>query len=196
MQTAFLYHVKPLNNGICIPYEYILRLPLSVTPIRIQFIAKSSSIYRKIYWCHKYQAFWRSGRKDSSTTSITILSKFVYVCSKGSGSLSICTDLPEPMLLTYALSTNILCTGPLLILNGNTSWSVTWLWTYEPLMWKPEKACRTSECLNDDDHEPGHLQSKQPSFFAQRYCKSLATHRVHSKDSDQNKWIYTVTWVI
>ena len=62
---AFLCYVQPLNNGICIPYEYILRLPLSAMPIRIlsvnkrlrkgriQFIAKSSSIYRKIYWRHK-----------------------------------------------------------------------------------------------------------------------------------------------
>ena len=50
---------KPLNSGICTANEYILRLPLSVMPIRIlsvnkrlrnlgqiQFIAKYSSIYR------------------------------------------------------------------------------------------------------------------------------------------------------
>ena len=60
MQTAILCYVQPLNNGICTAYEYILRLPFSVTPIRIlsvnetfrnlgqiQFIAESSSIYRK-----------------------------------------------------------------------------------------------------------------------------------------------------
>ena len=58
---AVLCYAQPLNNGICIAYKYFLRLPLSVTPVRIlpvnkrlrnfgqiQFIAKSSSIYTKI----------------------------------------------------------------------------------------------------------------------------------------------------
>ena len=61
MLTAVLCHAQPLKNGICTASEYFLKLPLSVTPIqiipvikrlrnlgRIQFIAKSSSIYVKI----------------------------------------------------------------------------------------------------------------------------------------------------
>ena len=55
MLTAVLCYAKPLKNRICIASEYFLKLPLSVTPIRIipvtkrlrnlgqiQFIAKSS----------------------------------------------------------------------------------------------------------------------------------------------------------
>ena len=60
MFTAVLCYVQPLKNGICTASEYFLKLPLSVTPIRIipvikrlrnlgriQFIAKSPSIYTK-----------------------------------------------------------------------------------------------------------------------------------------------------
>ena len=60
MLTAVLCYAQPLKNGICTASEYFLKLPLSVTPIRIipvikrlrnlgliQFIAKSSSIYTK-----------------------------------------------------------------------------------------------------------------------------------------------------
>ena len=61
--------------------EYFLKLPLSVTPIRIipvikrlrnlgriQFIAKSSSIYTKICLRLKHKTFWRSWQKLYSTT--------------------------------------------------------------------------------------------------------------------------------
>ena len=61
----------------------LLKLPLSVTPIRIipvnkrlknlgriQFIAKSPSIYTKISLRYKHKTFWRSWRKFSSTTFI------------------------------------------------------------------------------------------------------------------------------
>ena len=68
MLTAVLcYNAQPLKNEICTASEYFLKLPLSVTPIRIipvikrlknleriQFIAKSSSIYTKIYLSHKH----------------------------------------------------------------------------------------------------------------------------------------------
>ena len=60
MLTAVLCYAQPLKNGMCTTSEYFLKLPLSVTPIRIipvikrlrnlgriQFIAKSSSIYTK-----------------------------------------------------------------------------------------------------------------------------------------------------
>ena len=60
MQSAVLCYAQLLNNGICTAYEYILRLPISVTPLRIlpvnkilrnlgqiKFIAKSSSLYSK-----------------------------------------------------------------------------------------------------------------------------------------------------
>ena len=72
------------NGRICTAYEYFLRLPLSVTPIRIlpvnealrnlghiQFIAKYSSIYTKNCLGHKHKTFLRSWRKVSSTTFIT-----------------------------------------------------------------------------------------------------------------------------
>ena len=55
MLTAVLCYAQPFKNGICTASEYFLKLPLSVTPIRIipviqrlrnlgriQFIAKSS----------------------------------------------------------------------------------------------------------------------------------------------------------
>ena len=58
MLTAVLCYAQPLKNGICTASKYFLKLPLSVTPKRIipvikmlrnlgriQFIAKSSSIY-------------------------------------------------------------------------------------------------------------------------------------------------------
>ena len=77
MQKAVLCHAQPMNN------ENSLILPLSVTPIRIlpvnkilkhlgriQFIAKSSSIYKKICSRHEHQTFWRSWRNVSSTTFI------------------------------------------------------------------------------------------------------------------------------
>ena len=64
MLTAVLCYAKPLKIGICIASEYFLKLPLSVTPIRIipvnkrlrnlgriQFIAKSSSIYTQKSVC-------------------------------------------------------------------------------------------------------------------------------------------------
>ena len=62
MLTAVLCYAQPLKNGICTASEYFLKLPLSVTLIhvriipvikrlrnlgRIQFIAKSLSIYTK-----------------------------------------------------------------------------------------------------------------------------------------------------
>ena len=60
MLTAVLCYAQPLKYGICTASEYLLKLPLSVTPIRIipvinrlrnlgriQFIAKSSSVYTK-----------------------------------------------------------------------------------------------------------------------------------------------------
>ena len=63
MLTAVLCYVQPLKSGICTASEYFLKLPLSVTPIRIipvnkrlrnlgriQFIAKSS-IYTKKSVC-------------------------------------------------------------------------------------------------------------------------------------------------
>ena len=37
----FLYYAQPLNNAMCTAYEYFLRLPLSVTPIRILFVNKT-----------------------------------------------------------------------------------------------------------------------------------------------------------
>ena len=65
-----------MKNGICTASEYVLKLPLSATPIRIipvikrlrnlgriQFVAKSSSIYTKSSLCHKHKTFWRSWRK-------------------------------------------------------------------------------------------------------------------------------------
>ena len=61
MFTAVLCYAQPLKNGICTASEYFLKLPLSATPIRIipvikrvrnlgriQFIAKSSTVYTKI----------------------------------------------------------------------------------------------------------------------------------------------------
>ena len=60
MFTAVLCYAQPLQNAMFTASEYVLKLPLSVTPIRIipaikrlrnlgriQFIAKSSSIYTK-----------------------------------------------------------------------------------------------------------------------------------------------------
>ena len=60
MFTAVLCYAQPLQNAMSTASEYFLKLPLSVTPIRsipaikrlrnlgrIQFIAKSSSIYTK-----------------------------------------------------------------------------------------------------------------------------------------------------
>ena len=83
MLTAVLCFAEPLKSGICTASEYFLKLPLSVTPIRIlpvnkrlrnlgriQFIAKPSSIYTKICLRHKRKTFWRSWRKVSSTTFI------------------------------------------------------------------------------------------------------------------------------
>ena len=70
MLTAVLGYAQPLKNGVCAASEYFLKLPLSVTPIRIipvikrlrnlgqiQFIAKSSSIYTKICLRHKHKTF-------------------------------------------------------------------------------------------------------------------------------------------
>ena len=61
MLTAVLCYAQPLKKGICTALEYFLKLPLSVTPIRIipvnkrlrnlgqiQFIAKSSSLYKSV----------------------------------------------------------------------------------------------------------------------------------------------------
>ena len=61
MLTAVLCYAQPLKNGICTASEYFFKLPLSVTPIRIlpvnkrlrnlgriQFIAKSSSLYTNL----------------------------------------------------------------------------------------------------------------------------------------------------
>ena len=83
MFTVVLCYAQPLNTGICTAYKYIFRLPLSVMPIqilpvnkrlrnlgRIQFIAKSSSIYTKNCLRHRHQTFWRSWRKVSATTFI------------------------------------------------------------------------------------------------------------------------------
>ena len=83
MFRAVLCYAQPLNTGICTAYEYFFRLPLSVTLIRIlpvnkrlrnlgriQFIAKSSSIYTKNCLRHRHQTFWRSWRKVSATTFI------------------------------------------------------------------------------------------------------------------------------
>ena len=77
---AVLCYAQPLKKGMCTASKYFLKLPLSVTPIRIipvikrlrnlgqiQFIAKSSSIYTKICLRHKHKTFWRSWRKFSST---------------------------------------------------------------------------------------------------------------------------------
>ena len=60
MLTAVLCYAHTLKNGICTASEYFLKLPLSVTPIRIvpvikrlrnlgriQFIAKSSRYTQK-----------------------------------------------------------------------------------------------------------------------------------------------------
>ena len=76
-------------------FRIFLKIPLSVTPIRIipvnkrlrnlgriQFIANSSSIYTKICFCHKHKTFWRSWRKFISTTFRTnsIYCKFfIYI---------------------------------------------------------------------------------------------------------------------
>ena len=70
MLTAVLCYAQPLKNGICTASEYFFKLLLSVTHIqilpvnkrlrnlgRIQFIAKSSSIYTKICLRHKYKTF-------------------------------------------------------------------------------------------------------------------------------------------
>ena len=70
MLMAVLCYAQILKNGICTASEYFLKLPLSVTPIRIipvikrlgnlggiQFIAKSSSIYKKISLGHKHKSF-------------------------------------------------------------------------------------------------------------------------------------------
>ena len=83
MLTAVLCYAQPLKNGMCTAFEYFLKLPLSVTPVRIipvikrlrnlgriQFIAKSSSIYTKICLGHKHKTFWRSWRKVSLRTHI------------------------------------------------------------------------------------------------------------------------------
>ena len=43
---ACLCYVQPLNNGIFTAYEYILRIPLSVTPIRILSVNTKTSKFR------------------------------------------------------------------------------------------------------------------------------------------------------
>ena len=81
MLTAVLCYAQPLKNGLCTASEYFLKLPLSVTPIRIipvikrlrnlgriQFIAKSSSIYTKICLRHKQKTF-----KDKDYCPIKII---------------------------------------------------------------------------------------------------------------------------
>ena len=81
MLTAVLCYAQPFKSGICTASEKKLKLPFSVTPIRIipvnktlrnlgriQFIAKSSSIYTKICLCHKHKTFWRSWLQLSSRT--------------------------------------------------------------------------------------------------------------------------------
>ena len=68
--TAVLCYAQPLKNGMCTASEYFLKLPLSATTIRIipvikrlrnlgriQFIAKSSSIYTKFCLRHKHKTF-------------------------------------------------------------------------------------------------------------------------------------------
>ena len=68
MLTAVLCYAQPLKNGICTASKYFLKLPLSVMHIRIlpvnkrlrnlgriQFIAKSSSVYTKICLRHKHK---------------------------------------------------------------------------------------------------------------------------------------------
>ena len=53
MLTAVLCYAQPLKNGICTTSKYFLKLPLSVTPIRIIPIIKRlrnlNSIYCKIF---------------------------------------------------------------------------------------------------------------------------------------------------
>ena len=40
MLTAVLCYAQPLKSGICTASEYFLKLPLSVTPIRIKLVNK------------------------------------------------------------------------------------------------------------------------------------------------------------
>ena len=44
MQTAVLCYTQPLNNGIFTAYKYFLRIPLSVTHIRILPVNKRREI--------------------------------------------------------------------------------------------------------------------------------------------------------
>ena len=70
MLTAVLCYAQPLKNGLCTPFEYFMKLPLSVRPIRIlpvnkrlrnkeriQFIAKSFFLSFSIYclYIHLYK---------------------------------------------------------------------------------------------------------------------------------------------
>ena len=68
MQTAFLCYVQPLNNGIYTAYKYILRLTLSVTPIRIVSVNKKK--LRNLCEFNKLQYLHLFTEKYIGTTSI------------------------------------------------------------------------------------------------------------------------------
>ena len=93
MLTAVLCYAQPLKNRICTASEYFLKLPLSVTPIRIipvnkrlrnfgqiEFNAKSLSIYTKICLRHKHKIFWRSWR--NSPLQLSSLAHFAKIEDK------------------------------------------------------------------------------------------------------------------
>ena len=85
MFTAVLCYAQPLKNGICTASEYFLKLPFSVTPVikrlrnlgRIQYIAKSSSIYTKSCLRHKHNTFLRKfgGNSPLRLSSLTHFAK-------------------------------------------------------------------------------------------------------------------------
>ena len=52
--------------------------------------------------------------------SLQLHSYFVYVSRKGTAQSAVCPDWPEPSLLAYVISNEILCTGPY-----NKSFSIT-----------------------------------------------------------------------
>ena len=57
MLTAVLCYAQPLNNGICTASEYFLKLPLSVTPIRIITVIKRLSTleeFNLLQYLHLY----------------------------------------------------------------------------------------------------------------------------------------------